>query len=516
MGINLIACDRDHSFVIPQDIREWLPPEHLCWKVLDAVDEMDLSAFKAGYRADGQGHAAYPPGVLLALIVYCCSKGVRSSRRIEAACLDDVGCRVITANHRVDHATVARFLRRHGPALNALFVQVLALCDRRGLVDLTAVAVDGSPMEANAARFSNRSLERLETIISQSEAGIAGLMEETAAYAQAVESGEVGEAREPPRESSATARLSRLSDRLARACSAREYLYARARPSAGEIRIKVEAAERMVVRAEKRLAAVTAAHQAKLDGYARRTREDQASGWRAANGRPPVPLDASVVVGRRRARLARAGAWLEGARSPRPVPSPTARASLSDPDSRLMLDKHGGYLQGYNLQLASARNQLLLAIELQDGPSDMTALVPVVEQAERNRTAAGITDEVQAWLADCGYASTANFEALAGLPLFVALAREGPHSGAPRLDRDAVPAGQRAMAERLDTPAGRSLYRRRASLVEPGFAQLFQRFGRHLNCRSTGRVDTEIKLLGTVHNLNKCFRHSPKSSPLTE
>lgn len=312
------------------------------------------------------------------------------------------------------------------------------------------------------------------------------------------------------------ARTLRLRDRLVRARSAREHLYARALPSAEEIRIKVEAAERMVARAEKRLAAVTVAHQTKLMAYARRTREDQATGWRAANGRPPVPLDAKTVIVRQRARLARSRAWLERARTLRQVPSPTARASLSDPDSRLMLDKRGGYLQGYNLQIASARNQLLLAIELQDSPSDMTALVAVVRQAERNRTAAGITDEVQAWLADCGYASTANFEALAGLPLFVALAREGPNSGPVPLDNDAVPAGQREMADRLNTPEGRSLYRRRASLVEPGFAQLFQRFGRHLNCRSTDRVDTEIKLLGTVHNLNKLFHHSPKSFPLTE
>jgi transposase len=163
MGVNFIACDRDHAFELPQDIREWLPPEHLCWKVLDVVAEMDVSAFIAGYRADGQGHAAYPPVMLLALVLYCYSKGVRSSRGIEAACLDDVGCRIITANHRVDHATVARFLRQHGRRqLKALFVQVLALCDRQGLVDLTAVAVDGSPMDANAARSSNRSLERLE------------------------------------------------------------------------------------------------------------------------------------------------------------------------------------------------------------------------------------------------------------------------------------------------------------------------------------------------------------------
>lgn len=85
MGANFVVCDRDRAFVLPQDIREWLPPEHLCWKVLEAVDEMDLTAFVSRYRGDGQGHAAYPPSVMLALVLYCYSKGIRSSRPASSA-----------------------------------------------------------------------------------------------------------------------------------------------------------------------------------------------------------------------------------------------------------------------------------------------------------------------------------------------------------------------------------------------------------------------------------------------
>ncbi|MGW1076602.1 transposase [Streptomyces sp. NPDC002537] len=173
MGVNFVVSDRDRAFVLPQDIREWLPPEHLCWKVLEVVGEMDLSAFVSGYRRDGQGHAAYPPAMLLALVLYCYSKGLRSSRGIEAACLDGIGCRIIMANHRVDHSTVACFIRRHHLSLRDLFVQILALCDRRGLADLTAVSVDGSPMKANASRFSNHSLRTPERGMSHQEADMA-------------------------------------------------------------------------------------------------------------------------------------------------------------------------------------------------------------------------------------------------------------------------------------------------------------------------------------------------------
>ncbi|MFE0201222.1 transposase, partial [[Kitasatospora] papulosa] len=251
---------------MPKSVREWLPPEHLCWKVLDAVDQLDLSAFEGSYRGDGQGGAAYPPASLVALLLYCYSKGVRSSRRIEQACWDDVGCRVIAANRRVDHSTVARFVRRHRAALNSLFVQVLSLCGRRGLVDLSAVAVDGSPIEANASRDANQRLQRLDETISQCESEIHALLEEAVDDARKVEAD--GPARgdgEDTRDN--WPRLSRLCDRLTRAQLARDRVHERAMPSPTEVRIKVEAAERMVARAEKRLAAETEAHQAKLQQY---------------------------------------------------------------------------------------------------------------------------------------------------------------------------------------------------------------------------------------------------------
>ena len=124
-----------------------------------------------------------------------------------------------------------------------------------------------------------------------------------------------------------------------------------------------------------------------------------------------------------------------------------------------------------------------------------------------------LTDQVQAWLADSGYASIANFAALADLPLFVSITQEyrQTHSSEPPEDT-IIPAGQRDMETRLATPAGRELYARRSALVEPGFAQLFQRFERRLHYRGASSVDAEIKLLGAVDSLNKLFRHDTKRS----
>ncbi|MFF0451722.1 transposase, partial [Streptomyces sp. NPDC004609] len=305
-------------------MRDWLPPEHLCWKVLDVVEQLDLSAFEDGYRGDGQGGAGYHPACLVALLLYCYSKGVRSSRRIEQACWDDVGCRIITADRRPDHSTVARFVRRHRAALKSLFIQVLSLCGRRGLVDLSAVAVDGSPMEANASRDANQRLQRREETMSTCENEIDSLVKHALAHARNAEADEW--IRDDGEEADDWPRLSRLCDLLTRARLARDRLHERAMPSPTETRIKVEAAERMVARAEKRLAAETAAHQEKLRKYEIRAREDRAAGLRGANGRPPASMDSKTVLVRQRIRLEKARAWLERARTPRPVPSPDSRA----------------------------------------------------------------------------------------------------------------------------------------------------------------------------------------------
>src|SRR3954453_4350825 len=113
MAQNFIACDREQELLLPPSLREWLPDEHLAWFVLDAVGEMDLAAFYAGYRDDGWGRAAHDPAMMVALFVYAYAIGVRSSRAIERRCQDDVAFRWIAAKRTPDPATVARFRVRH-------------------------------------------------------------------------------------------------------------------------------------------------------------------------------------------------------------------------------------------------------------------------------------------------------------------------------------------------------------------------------------------------------------------
>src|SRR5918995_3633149 len=161
MAQNFIESRREQGFLLPPDVREWLPVDHLAWFVIDAVAEMDLSAFYAAYRADGHGRAAYEPSLMVALILYAFATRVRSSRAIECHCRQDVAYRVITGNVVPDHATIARFVCRHERALAELFAEVLKLCDRAGLVKPGVVSIDGTRIAGNASPEVNHTFEQI-------------------------------------------------------------------------------------------------------------------------------------------------------------------------------------------------------------------------------------------------------------------------------------------------------------------------------------------------------------------
>jgi len=109
MGPNFLECDREQVLLLPPSLREWLPAGHLAWFVIDAVDQMDLTAFYTAYRRDGRERAAHEPSMMVALLLYSYARGERSSRRIERRCVEDIATRVICANCAPDHTTIARF-----------------------------------------------------------------------------------------------------------------------------------------------------------------------------------------------------------------------------------------------------------------------------------------------------------------------------------------------------------------------------------------------------------------------
>jgi transposase len=154
--MTFLVCDRDQELLLPPSLREWLPADDLAWFVIDAVAGLDLGAIERRCTCGGPGRPAHDPRMMVALLLYAYAVGERSARRIERSCRRDLAFRVITANRFPDHSTIARFRQRHAEALAELFVQVLALCARAGMVKVGRVAVDGTKLRANASLDANR------------------------------------------------------------------------------------------------------------------------------------------------------------------------------------------------------------------------------------------------------------------------------------------------------------------------------------------------------------------------
>jgi len=167
MAYNFLRGDRDQPFLLPPDLRDWLPADHLAWFVRDVVAQLDLEPFLCAYRADGHGHPAYDPKTLLGVLLYAYAIGVRSSRKIQRRCREDLAFRVLAGNQLPDHVTIARFRVRHQQALAGFLVRSLKLCAAAGLVRLGRVALDGTKVAAKAASRANRTLVKLEEEVAQ-------------------------------------------------------------------------------------------------------------------------------------------------------------------------------------------------------------------------------------------------------------------------------------------------------------------------------------------------------------
>jgi len=461
MAQRFIACDREQSFLMPPDVREWLPPRHLAWFVIDAVAEMDLEAFYAAHRVDGRCRPPYDPAMMVALLLYAYARGVRSSRVIERACEEDVAFRVLAAQQRPDHATIARFLERHEEAIAGLFGEVLTLCARSGLAKVGVIAVDGTKLQANASRNENLDYEQLaREIIEEAKA------------TDAAEDELYGEARgdELPEEF-ATAQgrrgwLREAKQRLEAERAANPQPVPRSRPK----RLK-EAKRRL----EEELVSELRASRA-YEAY--RARGRMKDGRRF--GRPPDPYQ--------------------------PPATPDGRINVTDPDSRVVKGLRG-FIQGYNAQAVTNEHQVVIAAEVMTAAPDFGYLEPMLDAAQRELHAAGVTDTPGVLLADAGYWHQRQMERIVDRGIAVLIP---PDASKRRGARPGWDGGLYAFMRRvLATEHGGSLYRQRQPMIEPVFGQTKHNRGLgRFHRRGRAAVRTEWRLITATHNLLKLHRHA--------
>ena len=461
MGQRFVACDREQPFLIPPDVREWLAPRHLAWFVIDAVAEMDLAAFYAAYRVDGRSRPAYDPAMMVALLLYAYARGVRSSRVIERACDEDVAFRVLAAQEQPDHATIARFVERHEHAIAGLFGEVLTLCARSGLAKVGVIAVDGTKVAANASRNENRDYEQLAREI----------LEEVKAV-DAAEDELYGDARGdelPPEFATAQGRrgwLREAKQRLEAERAANPQPVPRSRPK------RLREAKR---RLDEELWTEVRANQAYEDYRSRGRMKD---GRRF--GRPPDPY--------------------------RPPATPEGRVNVTDPDSRVVKGLRG-WMQGYNGQAVVNEQQVILAAEVETVGADFGHLEPMLNAAQRELAAAGVTDTPEVLLADAGYWHGEQMERIVDRGIQVLIP---PDTSRRRTTRRNWDGGHYDFMRRvLATDRGGGLYRRRQPMVEPVFAQMkFNRGLDRFRRRGRGAVRAEWRLITATHNLLKLHRHA--------
>lgn len=454
-----MSYDPEQRLLLPPDLREWLPEGHLALFESDVVDQLDLSPIMAHYeRGDGRGRPPYHPMMMVKLLIYGYSIGVKSSRRIEKATYEDIAFRVLACNQHPDHDSIAEFRKTHLEELAKLFVQVLQMCERAGLVKLGQVAIDGSKLRANASKHKAMSYERMCAKEEQLAAEVERLLAEAAATDEA-EDQQYGKGQ---RGDELPAELARRESRLRRIREAKAALEAEAK--------------------EKAKAAATVA-EAKLE--ARQQREAETG--KKPRGRPPQVPD------------------IEAAK-----PEPKAQRNFTDPESRIMKDSAtGSFEQCYNAQVAvDSEAQIIVAASLTQEVNDKRQLVPLLSAVKDN-----LGQLPEKATADAGYfsASAVTAEAISSVDLYVTPDRGKKTEAEGELgetnDAEDQPVIE-AMRAKLKTEAGREVYRQRKLIVEPVIGQVKEARGfRRFSFRGLRKNQAEWVLICLTHNLLKLFRH---------
>ena len=176
MSKTYLPYDPDQQLLLPAALQEWLPDDDLAYFISDVVDQLDLSDITARYEGERRGGPPYHPRMMVKVLLYGYCIGVASSRRIAQRLHEDIAFRVLAANNTPDFRTISDFRKDHLGALSGLFLQVLAFCQRAGLVKLGHVALDGTKVRANASRHKAMSYRRMKEKEEQLATEVAELL----------------------------------------------------------------------------------------------------------------------------------------------------------------------------------------------------------------------------------------------------------------------------------------------------------------------------------------------------
>ena len=441
----------DQPYLLPPNPREWLDEDDLVFFVMDVVQQLDLQPIYRKYDGSQGGRPPYNPTMMTSLLFYAYSVGVFSSRKIEQATYYQVPFRVLTADQHPDHDTIADFRKRHLPELAGLFVEVLLLCQRAGLVKLGHVSLDGTKVRANASKHKAMSYGRMEKKAKELDSEVKRLLEE---------------AERVDREEDDHYGKGRRGDELPQELRFRQSRLKKIKAAMAELEeeAKAEAAKKRKEQGEKEA-------EAQKKGQKRR-------------GRKP--------------------------KEPSEKPDSKAQRNFTDPDSRIMKDGASkAFEQTYNCQaLVDKKAQVICAAAVSQDPNDKQQVVPVVQKMKAN-LGGSLPKKLSG---DSGYYSEGNSDYLVGegIDPYLATGRQKHGQAPPSPPRGRIPADlspQDRMARKLRTKKGQAVYKWRKQIVEPVFGQIKDVRGfRRFLLRGLENVQAEWDLVCLTHNLLKLYR----------
>ena len=421
--------DPEQIFLMPAALSDWLPKGHLVYFISDVVDHLDLGAIMSRYEEE-KGYPPYHPAMMVKVLLYAYCIGIPSSRKIEKRLEEDIGFRVLSANNTPDFRTISDFRKDHLQALGALFLQVLKLCQKAGMVRLGHVSIDGTKIKANASKHKAMSYKRMK----EEEAWLEAEIKELLQKAEAVDGEEDQRYGKNKRGDELPTELAFRESRLKKIREAKAALEAEARAEAAQTQ----------------------------------DRGKKSTG----------------------------------------VPEDKAQRNFTDPESRIMPAPGGKHFeQSYNAQAAvDSANQVIVAAEVTDQPSDKRQAVPMMERVKANTGA--LPREMSA---DAGYFSSDAVTELtaAGIDVYMPPDRMHHTHKMPAAPRGRIPQGLSIvdrMRRKLRTKQGRKRYGLRKELPEPVFGQIKQVRGfRQFLLRGKQKVQGEWSFICTGHNVLKLF-----------
>jgi len=441
-----ICADRNQQTLMPYNIEDWLPQNHLARFIVEIVSMLDFKHIYSQYK--GSGSTAYDPRMLLSLLFYGYSTGIFSSRKIEQSTYDSVAFRFIAGNHHPDHDTISSFRKRFLPEIKGWFKEILLIGKEMKLVRMGNIYIDGTKVQANASKHKAMSYDYMKRLEKQLETEIEQLLSLAAAKDEQERELDL----DIPKE------IERRKDRLDKIRKAKEVVEARAQQ-----------------RYEK--------EKKEYDSKVEKRKQQEETMGKKAKGRKPKAPDSS--------------------------PESSDQYNFTDPESRIMKTS-SGFNQCYNGQGVVNDDMVIVGAYCNAHVNDKQEFIPAINSVpeELGEISFAVADTgyfSEKNINDCKNKGIKPIISIAREKHNTYL--ENKLSSDDDINYGDTPVDK--MNQTLKSKEGKDIYKKRKQTVEPVFGIIKEILGfRRFSLRGEFETDCEWALVCLGYNLKRFFKLS--------